>query len=107
MAHIATDQERVLQELSIAAVDKLGHRKQVLDQRWDKIAFGSLVRDGTDFLLQARMNVISDALTSDTSKSASNLTLSNKHTVRILVSVSLGDNRLSVPVDSINPSIEQ
>jgi hypothetical protein len=43
MAHIATDQERVLQELSIAALDEFGHREQVLDQRWNEVTFGSLV----------------------------------------------------------------
>lgn len=51
MTHIATNQERILQELRIAAFDVPGHRQQVLDQRRNQVAFGSLIRNRSDFLL--------------------------------------------------------
>jgi hypothetical protein len=51
MAHIAADQERILQELRIAAFDVPGHRQQVLDQRGNQVTLGSLIRDRSDLLL--------------------------------------------------------
>ena len=104
MTHIAANQERILEELSVAALDKLGHRQQVLDERGDEIALGSLIRDGTDLFLCAQVGSIDRV---NPGKLKSELTLSNKQTVLMLVSWSLEDSNSSVPVDSIKPSIEQ
>lgn len=52
MAHIATDQERILQELRVTAFHKLRHGQQVLDKRGNQVALGTLIRYGSDFLLR-------------------------------------------------------